>query len=55
MQTATRRSLDALTGARFLAALWVVVYHYTTQFRFQTGKEQLEHRKIMVRSRPSTL
>jgi peptidoglycan/LPS O-acetylase OafA/YrhL len=34
-QTA-RKSLNALTSARFLAAFWVVLYHYTTQFRFGT-------------------
>ncbi|HEU0026724.1 MAG TPA: acyltransferase [Ktedonobacterales bacterium] len=29
-----RKSLDALTGARFLAAFWVLVYHFAIQFRF---------------------
>jgi peptidoglycan/LPS O-acetylase OafA/YrhL len=43
MQQATRRSLDALTGARFLAALWVVVYHYTLEFRFPSLKEALHY------------
>lgn len=28
-----RTSLNALTGARFLAAYWVVVYHFVTYFR----------------------
>jgi peptidoglycan/LPS O-acetylase OafA/YrhL len=39
-----RGSLDALTGARFLAALWVVVYHYTTSFRWQTLQDQRAYR-----------
>ena len=29
-----RKSLNALTGARFLAAYWVLAYHFTIQFRF---------------------
>lgn len=29
-----RVSLRALTGTRFLAALWVVAYHYALEFRF---------------------
>lgn len=34
MQAVGRVSLRSLTGARFLAALWVVVYHYALEFRF---------------------
>jgi peptidoglycan/LPS O-acetylase OafA/YrhL len=30
-----RKSLEPLTGARFLAALWVVLYHSTKDFGFQ--------------------
>lgn len=33
MERKARTSLDALTGARFLAAYWVVVYHFVTEFR----------------------
>lgn len=29
-----RTSLNALTGARFLAAFWVLAYHFAIQFRF---------------------
>lgn len=32
MSRAARRQLNALTGLRFVAALWVVVYHYVTFF-----------------------
>jgi peptidoglycan/LPS O-acetylase OafA/YrhL len=43
-----RKSLGALTGARFLAALWVLVYHYTVEFRFanvgESGAYQYGHR-----------
>ncbi len=43
MQQRIRKSLDALTGARFLAALWVLVYHYTVEFRFATHQESLSY------------
>ncbi|HEV8194720.1 MAG TPA: acyltransferase, partial [Ktedonobacterales bacterium] len=39
VQQEARKSLGALTGARFLAALWVLVYHYTVEFRFATVQE----------------
>jgi peptidoglycan/LPS O-acetylase OafA/YrhL len=29
-----RKTLDALTGARFLAAFWVLTYHFAIEFRF---------------------
>ena len=32
----SRKSLHALTGARFLAAFWVLAYHFAIQFRFDT-------------------
>jgi peptidoglycan/LPS O-acetylase OafA/YrhL len=38
-----RKSLGALTGARFLAALWVLVYHYTVEFRFATSQQSLQY------------
>lgn len=34
MREQARKSLNALTGARFLAAYWVLAYHFTIQFRF---------------------
>lgn len=34
MGRAPRNSLDALTGARFFAAFWVVIYHFVVEFRF---------------------
>lgn len=42
MQTKARKTLDALTGGRFLAAYWVLVYHFTIQFRYVAfpGKPQ---------------
>jgi len=40
MERATRKSLDALTGARFLAAIWVVLYHYNGRFRFASQAQQ---------------
>lgn len=40
VKTALRSSLEPLTGLRFLAALWVLVYHYTIEFRFATGQEE---------------
>jgi peptidoglycan/LPS O-acetylase OafA/YrhL len=33
MVTAPRKTLGALTGARFLAAFWVVLYHYVFSFQ----------------------
>ncbi|WIG59624.1 MAG: Acyltransferase [Ktedonobacterales bacterium] len=39
----TRQSLEPLTGLRFLAALWVVVYHYTIEFRFTALKEEIHY------------
>lgn len=35
MKPISRQSLEPLTGARFLAALWVVLYHSTTDFGFK--------------------
>jgi peptidoglycan/LPS O-acetylase OafA/YrhL len=43
VQQVARKSLGALTGARFLAALWVLVYHYTIQFRFATNQQSLQY------------
>lgn len=40
VKTAQRPSLDPLTGLRFLAALWVLVYHYTIEFRFANGHQE---------------
>lgn len=40
MERTARKSLDALTGARFLAALWVVIYHYNGRFRFTTTAQE---------------
>jgi peptidoglycan/LPS O-acetylase OafA/YrhL len=37
METARRSTLGALTGARFLAAFWVVLYHFV--FSFQEAPE----------------
>lgn len=34
MNQERRKALDALTGSRFLAAFWVVSYHFATEFRF---------------------
>ena len=34
MGQAARKPLSALTGARFLAAFWVVIYHFAIQFRY---------------------
>ena len=34
MRERARTSLNALTGARFLAAYWVLAYHFVIQFRF---------------------
>lgn len=34
MQMQARKTLNALTGARFLAAYWVLIYHFTIQFRY---------------------
>ena len=33
MRDTSRPALGALTGARFLAALWVVLYHYFFEFQ----------------------
>jgi peptidoglycan/LPS O-acetylase OafA/YrhL len=45
MQARARKSLDALTGARFLAAYWVLLYHFTIQFRYVAlpGKPTSSH------------
>lgn len=43
MQQSVRKSLGALTGARILAALWVLVYHYTIEFRFVTMQQSLQY------------
>ena len=43
MQQTARKSLSALTGARFLAALWVLVYHYTIEFRFASEQSSLQY------------
>lgn len=40
MEPTARRSLDALTGTRFLAAIWVVVYHYNGKFRVATAAQE---------------
>jgi peptidoglycan/LPS O-acetylase OafA/YrhL len=34
MRNAARESLGALTGARFFAAFWVLIYHYIVQFQY---------------------
>ena len=35
MRKNARRSLNALTGARFFAAFWVVCYHFASDFRLE--------------------
>ncbi|HEX2350421.1 MAG TPA: acyltransferase, partial [Ktedonobacterales bacterium] len=35
MRRTARKSLDALTGARFFAAFWVVCYHFASDFRLE--------------------
>ncbi|MEO7000511.1 MAG: acyltransferase [Ktedonobacterales bacterium] len=42
MKQIGRKSLAPLTGARFLAALWVVLYHSTNDFGFQMSSQQSE-------------
>src|SRR5579884_1958186 len=42
-QVSPRQSLDALTGARFLAALWVVVYHYALELRFSNLTDETNY------------
>lgn len=42
MQQSGRSSLVPLTGARFFAALWVVLYHSTTDFGFASWLQQLQ-------------
>jgi peptidoglycan/LPS O-acetylase OafA/YrhL len=45
MRGQERKTLDALTGARFLAAYWVLLYHFTVEFRFDPlpGKPTTSH------------
>jgi peptidoglycan/LPS O-acetylase OafA/YrhL len=45
MRAQARKTLDALTGARFLAAYWVLLYHFTIQFRYDPlpGKPATPH------------
>ncbi|HEU0026726.1 MAG TPA: acyltransferase [Ktedonobacterales bacterium] len=38
MGQSPRASLNALTGSRFLAAYWVVAYHFVTNYRFAPGE-----------------
>lgn len=40
MVPTARRSLNALTSVRFLAAMWVVIYHYNRKFRFATAVQE---------------
>ncbi len=37
----SRPSLSPLTSLRFLAALWVVAYHYTLEFRFTSLRQEI--------------